>query len=281
MIAAVPAVSAAQLRRLVAERYASCREALLRAQASPSPTTVHRARVASRSLRSLLATLKPLLRPRLLAWARRDLRNAAAELGELREADVRRALLASLAESSAALLPVVQRQLVIELEREQAAARARLLDRLRSAAWQERLARLDHALVEARLVACSGDVGPVVRKRLRKRWKRLRHALQRRSDDADQLHELRLAVKHARYASEALMPLLERDPQECRRSLKRLQDCLGEHRDMLEAQAWLRRLGEPAGTVLLASLDKPIRRRAAGRLRQFERLAGKVSAPRL
>lgn len=269
------------LRRLIQTRHANFRAELEAVERSPGPDAIHRTRVAARSLRSLLATLKPLLRPSLLARARRDLRNMAAELGDVREADVRRAWLAGLAQDSQALAPGACRSLVLELERDRNASRKRLRRHLQSQAYRERIQRLAATLGDRRFVAGRRDSGDIVAQRLRKRWKRLQDALEARSGDPEALHELRLAAKHARYASEALMPLLGIEDREALRALKRLQDCLGEHRDATEALAWLADLGEPLGPVLLGRLEDPIERVRARRLRDLDRLAARFAMPRL
>jgi CHAD domain-containing protein len=92
---------------------------------------------------------------------------------------------------------------------------------------------------------------------------------------------LRLAAKHARYATETLAPLLQLDPRLKLRMLKRLQDCLGEHRDAGEALHWLDRLGEPFGPVLKSRLAGPIAKVQARHMRELDRLACRFEMPRL
>jgi len=272
---------AADLRRLIEARHARFLAELQAAERSPGVQAVHRTRVAARSLRSLLATLKPALRPTLFARSRRDLRNMAVELEEVREADVRRSWLAALARESGVLTPGAGRALVVELERERDAARRRLRKHLRSQAYHERTLRLAATLSDRRLVPGDVDAAKVVHRRLARRWKRLRRALAARVDDPQALHELRLAAKHARYASEALMPLLGIEAPRELKALRSLQDCLGEHRDATEAGEWLAGLGEPLGPVLLRRLEGPIEQVKERRLRELDRLAARFTEPRL
>ena len=281
MTAGRTAPRADDLRRLIETRHAAFRAELEAVERSPGRDAIHRTRVAARSLRSLLATLKPLLRPSLLARARRDLRNMAAELGDVREADVRRAWLAGLVQDSQALSPGACRALELELERDRDASRKRLRKHLQSQAYRERSLRLATTLGDRRFVTGRREVGDLVAQRLRRRWKRLQRALEARSEDPEALHELRLATKHARYASEALMPLLGIEDRKALKALKRLQDCVGEHRDATEALAWLANLGEPLGPVLLARLEDPIGRARSRRLRELDRLAARFAMPRL
>jgi CHAD domain-containing protein len=270
---------AGDLRQLVAARYAVLDAESRRTRRSPSVEAVHRTRVAARSLRSLLATLKPLLHPAMYARARRDLRNLAAALGDAREADVRRHWLEALAAGSGALPPGAYLALVERLERDREEARRQLSAHLRSATCRERAARLAATLGDRRFVRGRKGVDGIVRARLDRRWKRLRRALRKRSHDTAALHELRLAIKHARYASEALAPWFGPAPGATLRNLKRLQDCLGDHRDATQALEWLGRLGEPVGPVLSGHLRGPIGRVQARRLRELDRLAGKFEVP--
>jgi len=269
------------LRRLIETRHAALRAELGAVERSPGRDAIHRTRVAARSLRSLLATLKPLLRPSLLARARRDLRNMAAELGDVREADVRRAWLADLARDSEALSPGACRALELELDRDRDASRKRLRRHLQSQAYRERSLRLAATLGDRRFMTAGRNAGEVVALRLQRRWQRLRRAFDARSADPEALHELRLAAKHTRYASEALMPLLGIEDRKALKDLKRLQDCLGEHRDATEALAWLASLGEPLGPVLLGRLEDPIGRVRSRRLRELDGLAKRFKMPRL
>lgn len=269
------------LRGLIRTRHAAFVAAFDATAKRTSTERIHKTRVAARSLRSLLTTLKPLLRPAALADARRDLRDIAVAFEGRREADVRCSLLGELARSSGALVPGARRQLLVELDRERSAASERLGSYLGSPACQESLERLAESLQDPRLVHEQADPGVMVRKRLRKRWKRLRRLLRDRGDRLESLHELRLTVKHARYASETLMPLLGLDPRPTREQLKRLQDCLGKHRDATEALAWLNGLGKPLGPVLHHRLAAPLSRVQARCLHQLGKLADSFQMPEL
>lgn len=243
---------------------------------------VHQARVAARTLRSLLSTLRPLLEPTLFRRARRDLRNLALELEAIREADVRRDWLLALAAQSRSLSADPRLLLAQGLDAERAFAREGFREHADSVIWRERLERLEATLAEPGLVVASGDLRPLVRQRLLKRWKRLRRSGQAvRGRDEEAVHELRLAVKHARYASESLMPLLGTDPRPAVRVLKRLQGCLGDQRDALQALAWLRGLDEPLRETLLRELEPSIRRVITRRGRELGPLLRSLRRQRL
>jgi CHAD domain-containing protein len=237
--------------------------------------------VAARSLRALLAVLKPALSPTLRARARRDLRNMASEFGERREADVRREWLGRLAGSSGVLAPGAYRELLSRLERERELASVRLRKHLRSESCRHRLERIEATLRDPGLVEEEEIRDALLRKRLRRRWKALGRRLARHGTEPEALHALRIAAKKARYASETLSPLLGVDLTSPLQDLKALQDALGEHRDATEALDWLDRLGEPLGPVLKARLVAPVERVRTKRLKQLGRLADRFAVPDL
>jgi CHAD domain-containing protein len=57
--------------------------------------------------------------------------------------------------------------------------------------------------------------------------------------DSD-LHRIRILAKRARYAAEAVAPVVGPDAASFARSAAKLQTVLGEHQDSVTAQAWLR-----------------------------------------
>jgi len=276
-----PPLPADEIRRLLVKRHAVFARAVRDAGRSPTPRRVHRSRVAARSLRAMLAVLKPWLAPRLRSRACRDLRSVASRFGDRREADVRREWLGGLAGSSGVLAPGAYRALVSRLGDEQERAGERLRRHLRSEACRARLERIEAALCAPGLVVAEEIPQGRLRKRVRRRWKALRRGLARHDTDPAALHALRIAAKKARYASETLSPLLGVDLAAPLQDLKKLQDVLGEHRDATEALGWLDRLGEPLGPVLKARLSVPVERVRQRRLRQLVRLADRIAVPDL
>lgn len=281
-MAAPAPVTTGLLRQRLAARAAGLEQALDAVAVTLDPAAVHRSRVLARGLRSLLGTLEPLLRPSIAARLRRDLRRLAGTFQDVREADVRRQWLGAFAGRRGVLPARAGRELVAMMEQSQQAARRDLQARLAAPATRQRRARIARDLRDARLVRDGDDPGKVILRRLRKRWKRLRKTL-RDSRDAgpEALHALRLAVKHARYASEDLMPLLGLDPAPASRRQKRLQDCLGEYRDADEALAWLDRLAGPRGPALRGRLRHPVARLKHRRLKELRRLAADFEMPDL
>jgi len=273
---------ASELRSLILRLRGRLLAELRRAQPRLAKAPVHQSRVAARTLRSVLSTLRPLLEPSLYARVRRDLRNVSLELEAIREADVRSDWLRKLVAVKGALPDDARLRLLRQLEEERRQARAAFREHARSVAYRERLQRLETALGDRRLVAASGDVREQVTRRLAKRWKHLvRSRKAARGADAAALHDLRLAAKHARYASESLMPLLALDPRPAVRPVKRLQNCLGDHRDATQALAWLRGLGEPLSPLLVPRLKTLVKKIVAKREKELSGLLKRLEAPDL
>jgi len=73
-------------------------------------------------------------------------------------------------------------------------------------------------------------------------WRRLRSAVRHLPDaPADmELHRIRILAKRARYAAEAVEPVVGVGAASFARAAAKLQTVLGEHQDSVTAQAWLR-----------------------------------------
>lgn len=233
---------------------------------------VHHSRVAARRLRSMLKTFRPLLAPQRARQYRRELRDFARALTTVREADVRRAQLLSLVETSDAIVPADRKRLDRLLEEQAVAARDSLRRRLREPGWTALCRALDrHAARESLVAVRDAGEGRVLALAARS-WRRARGLLEDAPETAAGLHELRLALKHCRYALE---PVADEAPQAAAallRNLRRAQDALGEHRDTLLARHWVtlnwRGLGRPLTAHLEAALgthERRLRRRAARR----------------
>ncbi len=263
---------ATALPALLVDRHARFEQALAGVLRDAAPEHVHRCRVVARGLRSIAGTLDGALAARRGAALRGDLKTLAGMLGPMREADVRRAWLLGLA-ARERLAPGLREPLAAALDRECAATRRRFGRRAGTADFAACRARVAGAVADPRLFERPGpELQPLLLRRLRKRWKRLLATLAGAPLDTEALHAVRLRCKHARYATEALVELCGGDAGRLVKPLRRLQACLGDHRDALEARLWLESLGAPLGPALLARLDAPIRKRLGRRLREYRRL---------
>jgi CHAD domain-containing protein len=73
-------------------------------------------------------------------------------------------------------------------------------------------------------------------------WRRLRSAVRQLPElpTDPELHRIRILAKRARYAAEAVAPVIGPDATAFARAAAKLQTILGEHQDSVTAQAWLR-----------------------------------------
>lgn len=232
---------------------------------------VHGARVAARRLRSMLKTFQPLLDERLARRYRADLRTFAQTLGTAREADVRRALLMGLADGEQ-FPEADRRRLAVLLDDACLASREQLRRHLAEPGWANLSKALQRDAASRRLFAAGDAVQGELAQLAARAWRRPVKLLCRRPTSTAELHELRLAFKHCRYALE---PVAEVAPKATARLLRRLrgaQDRIGEHRDTLLAEHWVREneraLGRPLVGRLVASIEvreKRLRRQSATR----------------
>jgi CHAD domain-containing protein len=221
------------------------------------PEAVHKQRVASRRLRSLLRTARSQLDdPERSEQLRDELRWLGNALGEVRDRDVLiaylQAELATLEEASAF------RGVLKLLDDERELARGKLVVALDSQRYQRLLKELE----------TPPSLNGGLRAAAVKEHKRLRKAVKRMSGDPtdEELHKVRIRAKRARYAAEA--------SGAGKRYIKRaksLQDVLGEHQDAAVAEQRIRRL---------LSRVRPSRRTALAAGRLIERQRARRAAAR-
>jgi CHAD domain-containing protein len=232
---------------------------------------IHGARVAARRLRSMLKTFGPLFDERRARRYRTDLRAFARALGAAREADVRRTLLLDLA-ADARVSAAERRRLAVLLDDACLASREHLRRHLEESAWAALGAALQRDAASDRLFAVrDADLG-VLAQLAARAWRRPVRLLRRNPTSTAELHELRLAFKHCRYALE---PIADVAPKATARLLRRLrgtQDRIGEHRDTLLAEHWVRENERALGRPLVGRLavsaavrEKRLRRQSAAR----------------
>jgi CHAD domain-containing protein len=233
---------------------------------------VHRGRVAARRLRSQLKTFRPVLEARRARLYRVDLRSFAKALAGVREADVRRELLLSAATRDGSIPPADLERLASLLEDACIAAREALHRHQRELGWTALLAALGrHASGQHLFVDRAAGLDEVLGM-VAASWRRPVRLLEARPENVADLHELRLSLKHCRYALE---PVADVAPKATARLLRRLrdaQDCIGEHRDTVLATHWVRSnerlLGRDFAARLALDLEareSVLRRRAARR----------------
>ncbi|MDQ6883828.1 MAG: CYTH and CHAD domain-containing protein [Candidatus Dormibacteraeota bacterium] len=213
------------------------------------PEDVHRARVATRRLRSQLRTFRGLVQADWANELREDLSWLADGLGDVRDKQVLAARLrgrtTALAEGDA---PAVL-ELAAQLEVESEEARGRLVLDMRSDRYIGLLERLvDAARTPSVTPLAAEPATEVVTQLARRDWKRLRKGvvnLPKHPQDTE-LHHVRILAKRARYAAEAAAPVVGKDATHFAEVVTELQDVLGDHQDSVTAQQWLRRAADGA-----------------------------------
>lgn len=237
---------------------------------------IHDGRVAARRLRSVLRTFRPLLDQGRAQAYRADLRSFAGALGEVRESDVRRDLLTRVSLDDRRISPTAHRRLLALLEASCVAARDVLRQRLAEPGWSELLGRLARqrsggSLVVVRTAGLADVLDQVART-----WRKPLRILRREPRSVAELHELRLAFKHCRYALETVAEVAPEESVRLLRRLRAAQDRIGDHRDTVLAQHWLREQEPALGAGLAGWLFDGLTRRERKLRREGARRAARV-----
>jgi len=207
------------------------------------PFGVHQARVSTRRLRSDLRSYEELLDARWASDLRDRLKWLADALGNVRDTDVLGMRLRKDADTLDRADAAQARHLLKRLER-QRAAKLRALDELMdSDQYVELLDTLVHSALEPRFSPRAGAPAVQAMAELaRAPWKKLQKAAEKLDKHAtdQELHELRIKAKRARYAAEAAAGAIPA-AREHAEALAELQGVLGDQHDAVVAEDWLRR----------------------------------------
>ena len=230
------------------------------------PERVHKYRVATRRLRSDLATFAPVVDAEAAGSLRTELGWLGRLVGEVRDADVQ---IGAMTEVLGTLGDVSEEEAGVvlgHLRARRLQALPRLLEAIgssRQVALRAELERGAGPLLSPQLAACPADeVAPEL---LGRPVRHLRRAV-RRLDAVPahaELHRVRILAKRARYAAEALEPALGPDAERLAATLRRVQDVLGDHQDTVVAEGGLRELAaeEPSVAFLAGRLVEQERAR--------------------
>ncbi len=212
---------------------------------------VHKARVATRRLRSALATFRPLLDREITDPLRDELKWIAGELGGARDAEVlRMRLLDELAAEPADLVlgPIAAR-IEVELQSDHRRAHDELVEGLNSERYFTLLDRLDDLVIAPPFTELAdGRADKVLTKRVRKAYERVHslvaHGAPEDLRERDEwYHEIRKAAKRLRYAAESVESTFGAQATTLAEAAEDLQEVLGEHQDSVVAREALRGLG--------------------------------------
>jgi CHAD domain-containing protein len=219
------------------------------------PDAVHKMRVATRRLRSALATYRPVLDRTSTEPVRDELRWLGAVLGRSRDAEVQLQRLQDLvvAQSEDIVLGPVRRRIQLEMTARHRAAHAELVAELEGDRYFRLLDALEDLASAPPLIHRAAKpartqlpvlVGRATR-RVRKADRAVAHATTNTTRYA-QLHEVRKAAKRARYAAESAAPVVGKPARRLAKRMEAVQEVLGEHQDSVAAAALLRELGVAA-----------------------------------
>jgi CHAD domain-containing protein len=216
------------------------------------PDAVHQMRVATRRLRSALATHRPLLDRERTDPVRDELKWLGSMLGSARDTEVLQVRLRDLAaaQSPELILGPVLRRIDLEMDERHRAARNCLVEALDGKRYFRLLDALDDLTADPPFAARAGQRGDRVLPRLVARACR---RLDRTAKAADEtttpgdrdhlLHEVRKAAKNARYAAESVAPVCGRPAARLAKRMEAVQDVLGENQDSVAARQVLREIG--------------------------------------
>jgi CHAD domain-containing protein len=246
-VAPVPVMPESPAREVIRTVLAEAVAAILRndplVRTGNDPEAVHQERVATRKLRSHLRTFGPLLEPTWTDPLRSELGWLAMALGAVRDREVlldrlrerARTLPAGDSRSASSLLHLLE----VEIED----LRTKLyadLDSQRYVDLLESLVAAAHAPVAT--LDADQPASQVLPPLATGPWRRLRSAVRQLPEQPTdpELHRIRILAKRARYAAEAVAPVVGEGATAFARTAAKLQTILGEHQDSVTAQAWLR-----------------------------------------
>ncbi|WP_159619540.1 CYTH and CHAD domain-containing protein [Arthrobacter zhaoguopingii] len=217
---------------------------------------VHGMRVATRRIRSVLATYRELLADAdAVNFLRQELKWLAGVLGEARDAEVMHERLKDLvaAEPVELVMGPVVRRIDLQLGADYHKAHTDVVNALNGQRYFRLLDALEALLAAPALTPlASGRAHKVIPKLIRRDVKRLRKAARKAvrhtagTGDDPALHEARKDGKRLRYAAEAAAPINPARAAQLADAAHGVQKILGDHQDSVVTRELLRRLGAEA-----------------------------------
>lgn len=202
------------------------------------PESLHQMRVATRQLRAILRTAKPLLIPEWADSLRDELRWLGRLLGPARDLDVQ---LAYFREESSALDTRDRRPLtpfIAHLEAQRTKAQEVLVNELTSARYLDLIRRLQEAPRDPTAVESTLTLRDLAKQEFTK----LRNAIHQAGHTPNSaiIHDIRIKAKRARYAAELAEPTVGKPATRFIAKARAVQNILGMHQDAIQAEAHIR-----------------------------------------
>jgi CHAD domain-containing protein len=169
------------------------------------------------------------------------LRWVAGALGEVRDLDVH---LEGLSEESSRNGEVLE-EVVALLRERRVEARRRMLEALDSNRYERLVASFSGTLRRGRSPSPTSPIMEVAPELVRNRYKKVRKAANTLSEDSppEHYHDLRKKGKRLRYALEPLQEIYGKPAKKMVKLLKKTQDDLGDHQDLIVACGLMEELG--------------------------------------
>jgi CHAD domain-containing protein len=204
------------------------------------PEQLHDMRVATRRLRAALKLYADAL-PKRSERYERDLRWVAGALGEVRDLDVH---LHRLSEESSTNGEVLE-EVVALLRERRIEARRRMLKALDSNRYERLVASFSGTLRRGRSPIPTSPVLEAAPELVRDRYKKVRKVANKLREDSppEHFHDLRKKGKRLRYALEPLQEIYGKPAKKMVKLLKKTQDDLGDHQDLIVASGLMEELG--------------------------------------
>ncbi len=202
------------------------------------PESLHQLRVATRRLRAVLRTARPILLPEWVMSLQQEIKWLSELLGQARDLDVQ---IAYFTEESAGLAAGDRKlldQFISHLRTRRVAVQQMVLSELTSARYFELIRRLQQAAQAPSVVE-----SPLTVRQLAKRtFKKLRKAICRLGPlpSDTRLHKIRIKTKRARYATDLARNSADKPAGRFIKSARALQDLLGIHQDAIQAERYVR-----------------------------------------
>ncbi len=208
------------------------------ARLGSEPESLHQMRVATRQLRAILRTARPLLIPEWVDSLRDELRWLGRLLGPARDLDVQ---LAYFREESASLDTRDRRPLtsfIAHLESRRNTEQGVLLNELKSARYVDLIRRLQDAPHDPTAVESTMTLHDLAKQEFTK----LRQAIGQAGHTPNNatIHDTRIKTKRARYAAELAEPAVGKPATRFIRKARVVQDVLGMHQDAIQAETHIR-----------------------------------------
>ncbi len=200
--------------------------------------SLHQMRVATRRLRAVLRTARPILLPAWVTSLQQELDWLSGLLGPARDLDVQISYFTDESAGFEARDRTLLAQFISHLRTQRDAVQQMILSELTSARYFELIRRLQQAAQDPSVVESPLTIQQLAKqafKKLRKGISQLRHSP---SDAA--LHKIRIKTKRARYASELARSSVGKPATRFMKSARATQDLLGMHQDAIQAEFHIR-----------------------------------------